>query len=60
MKQFVNALGEEGDCFKYIQSVFPGLSLAKTKGGIFDGPQIRNLMKDENFIKSMNKKDSRA
>lgn len=60
MKQFVKALDEEGECFKYIQSVFPGLSLAKTKGGIFDGPQIRKLEKDKKFVTSMNNLESRA
>ncbi|XP_074042664.1 uncharacterized protein [Leptinotarsa decemlineata] len=35
MKQFVEALGKEGDCFKYLSEKFPGLSDAKPKEGVF-------------------------
>ena len=28
---------------------FPGLSMETLKAGIFDGPQIRQLMQDQNF-----------
>ena len=44
MKQFVKALGKDGDCFNYIAKTFPGLSMEKLKAVIFDGPQIRKLM----------------
>ena len=54
MKQFVKALNKDGDCFKYICRQFPGLSIEKTKGGIFDGPQIRTLMRDSDFTNHMN------
>lgn len=60
MKQFVKALDKEGKCFNYIISAFPELSLAKIQAGIFDGPQIRRLLKDQNFIKSMKKIESNA
>ena len=40
MKQFVKALGKDGDCFKYICMKFPALTMEKLKAGIFDGPQI--------------------
>lgn len=53
MKQFVKALDKDGECFKYICKTFPKLSMEKLKAGIFDGPQIRTLMKDANFIKVM-------
>jgi len=53
MKQFVKALDKEGNCFKYICRSFPGLSIEKLKGGIFDGPKIRQLIKDSNFMKYM-------
>ncbi|GFT66743.1 uncharacterized protein TNCV_1395061 [Trichonephila clavipes] len=33
--------------------MFPGLSIEKLKAGIFDRPQIRQLVKDSNFVKSM-------
>lgn len=53
MKQFVKALDKNGDCFKYICQSFPGLSTEKLKAGIFDGPQIRNLMNNDDFINHM-------
>ena len=40
IKQFVKALEEDVDCFKYIYMKFPGPTIEKLKGGIFDGPQI--------------------
>ena len=46
MKQFVQALNKDGDCFNYIAKIFPGLSMEKLEAGIFDGPQIRKLMQD--------------
>lgn len=60
MKQFVKALNKEGNCFKYICRQFPGLSNEKLKAGIFDGPQIRMLMKDTNFISHMDRKERNA
>ena len=45
IKQFVKALDKEGVCFKYICSTFSSLSDEKLKGGIFDSPQIRTLIK---------------
>ena len=58
MKQFVKALDKKGDCFRYICQTFPGLSNEKLKAGIFDGPQIRKLIRDENFINVMNPAES--
>jgi hypothetical protein len=37
MKQFIKALPKEGECFKYICKMYPGLSDAKLKEGIFVG-----------------------
>ena len=53
MKQYVKALNKHGDCFKCICRKFPGLSIDKLKQGIFDGPQIRQLINDSEFVKSM-------
>ena len=39
---------------------FPGLSYEKVKAGVFDGPQIRQLIKDQNFITSMTAVEKRA
>ena len=54
IKQLAKALDKDGECFKYICRSFSGLSIDKLKAGIFDGPEIRKLMQDENFILSMN------
>jgi len=53
MKQFVKALDKEGACFQYICEKFPTVTNEKIKAGVFDGPQIRKLMKDENFEQTM-------
>ena len=55
IKQFFKASDHESYCFKYVSATFPGLSEEKKqkKGGIFDGPQVRKLMKDPQFISSM-------
>ena len=60
MNQFVRALEKDGDCFKYIRSKFPSLSEEKVKAGIFDGPQIRFLMKDSHFIGMMKPEEKGA
>ena len=49
MKNFVKAMNQEGEAFKYLSSKFAVLSQAKLKEGIFVGPQISKLLKDEEF-----------
>ena len=49
MKQFIKALDHNGDCFHCICSILPRFSDEKKKAGIFDGPQIRTLLKDKHF-----------
>ena len=48
MKNSVKALHKNGAAFQHL-SVFPGLSAAKLKEGIFVGPQIREVLKDTDF-----------
>nr|CAI5835337.1 unnamed protein product [Callosobruchus analis] len=60
MKQFVKALDKDGPCFKYIGVKMPQLSTEKLKAGIFDGPQIRQLIKDPAFKNSMNEVEGEA
>ena len=60
MKQYVKALDHSGDCFRYICQTFPGLSEEKKKAGVFNGPQIRQLLRDSNFIASMTAHEARA
>ena len=54
MKQFVKALDKTGQCFQYISSAFTRLINEKLRAGIFDGLQMRKLIKDPNFQHSMN------
>lgn len=49
MKQFVKALPPAGNTFLYLRGVFPGLSEAKVKEGVFTGPDIRKLTKNREF-----------
>ena len=60
MKQYVKALDHNGDCFRYICQAFPGLSEEKKKAGVFNGPQIRQLLRDPNFVASMTAHEARA
>ena len=47
VKQFVKALNKDGDAFQHIDALFPYLSDAKKKAGIFTGPQIRQMHRSE-------------
>lgn len=60
MKQFVKAMEKNGEAFKYLSEVFPGLSEAKIKEGVFTGPDIRKLMKCREFQLKMTRTEKRA
>ncbi|GBL95060.1 hypothetical protein AVEN_188807-1 [Araneus ventricosus] len=60
MKQFVKALPKEGECFKYLCDQYSGLSEAKLKEGVLIGPDIRKIMKDENFETKMETNERKA
>ena len=49
VKQFVKAMGIEGECFKYLCRALPNVATEKWKAGILDGPQVHKLLTDENF-----------
>ena len=53
MKQYVKSLDKRGECFKYICPKFSFLTYKKIKAGVFDGPKIRQLLKDKEFIETM-------
>ena len=53
MKQFVKALETEGECFQHIITALSGLSFEKIRAGVFDGPQIRTLIHDDQFVAKM-------
>ena len=60
IKQFTKALVKNGSCFTYLCRTFPGVTIEKLKAGIFDGPQIRQLIRDRNFEESMNRTELEA
>ena len=60
MKNFVKALHKNGAAFQHLSTVFPGLSAAKLKEGIFVGPQIREVLKDTDFEELLSLKELRA
>ena len=49
MKNVVKALDKEKPGFKYLYEKFPILSEAKIKEGVFVGPQIHKLSRDDTF-----------
>ena len=55
MKNFVKAMDREGSRFVFVQEKFPQISMEKLKADIFDGPQIREFMKDPMFVEALNK-----
>ena len=53
MKQFLKALPVTGDCFNYICTAFPALTMENLKIGIFAGSPICKLIKDPRFVQSV-------
>lgn len=51
--RFVKVMGKSREEFIYIKSYFPNASDAKLKEEIFIGPQIRKVLKDENFKENL-------
>lgn len=49
IKNFVKALNKEGEVFSFLRTLFPQLSIAKIKEGVFDGPHIKKLLKSTDF-----------
>lgn len=60
IKNFVKSMRADGDGFKYLRQKFPHISEAKIKEGIFVGPQIRELLKDDNFKSQLSSAQVRA
>ena len=58
MKTFVRAMDREGNGFAFLKEKFTQISMEKLKDGIFDGPQIRELMKDQMFDEALSKAES--
>ena len=60
INQFFTALGKDSASFKYLQVLFPKLSEAKVKAGIFNGPQIKKIIECDEFVKLLSKKQKTA
>jgi len=60
MKNFVKVLDVKGPAFTYLCGKFPRLSLEKVKAGVFIGPQIRQLFKDQQFEAVFSDKEKAA
>ena len=56
----MKAFSKEGEYFRYLRSSFVGFSEETLKAGVFDGPQIRQLNNDEDFINSMSESEECA
>lgn len=59
-KNFVKALKPDGEPVAILRRNFPSISSAKLKEGIFIGPQIRKMMKDQVFKDSLSTVENRA
>ena len=46
----MKALQKDGDAFRYLKTLFPNLSDAMIKEGLFVGPQIKKLLDDSKFL----------
>ncbi|CAK8690383.1 unnamed protein product [Clavelina lepadiformis] len=60
IKQFVKALDKGGDAFQFLKNLFPELSEAKVKAGVFIGPQIKKILKSNDFIQMLNDVEKKA
>ena len=49
----MKALDKDGAAFKYLQNLFPKLSEAKVIGGIFIGPQVKLILKSDEFLETL-------
>jgi hypothetical protein len=59
-KNFVKVMDRNRNGFQYLRLKFPILSDAKIKEGIFVGPQVRELLKDEHFESVLNSLEMEA
>ena len=60
MENFVKDLNKDNLSFKFLQSKFPAVSDAKLGAGVFNGPQIRELIKDTTFDEVLTEAEKKA
>ena len=54
MENFIKALDKEGEWFAYLHEKFSQKSEVKITAGVFDGPHIKDLIKDKRFESALN------
>lgn len=59
-KNFVKCLRKEGPPFKNLKEFFPQLSKEKIRQGVFNGPQIRELVTKDDFKPYLTRKEREA
>ena len=60
MKNFVKALDKTKAGFKHLYEKLPRFSEAKIKEGVFVGPQIHELLRDDSFDHLLHVKEKKA
>ena len=60
IKNYTKALDKDGPTLKFLPMKFLSISEGKLGVGVFDGPQIRELTKDEGFTACMSAVEKRA
>ena len=60
IKQSVTALDKESAAFQYLQDLFPKLSEAKVRVGIFVGQKIKKIIECKDFAKLLNRTERAA
>ncbi len=54
MKNFVKAMDQDGASFYNLLTKLKGIvSEAKVKAGVFNGPQIRLILNEQNFVNTL-------
>ena len=59
-KQFVKSFRKDSAAFEFLNKFFPKMSDAKIKEGVFVGPQIRKLILNDMFDKTLNETELAA
>jgi hypothetical protein len=49
LMNFVKVIDQTGSAFRYFTEKFPGISAAKTKEGVFTGPQLCKILRHKQF-----------
>lgn len=57
IKNFAKRMGKDGPALLHLKKLFPKLSEAKIKEGVFNGPQIRTILKDQEFAGHLSSKE---